>query len=478
MEKHLYDIWLQALLKSDLERIQPLMTYYGGSENIFTADEQSLRASQLLTASEVKRALDKNLNEARQIYQTAVKNGIGMVAFDDENYPAMLRHISKPPVVLYYKGQWPDMTGLKVSVVGTRGPTSYGEKTAYNFAYGLAQNKALIVSGGACGIDCYAHKGAIQAGGLTVCVLGHGILYEYRNGAEQIRNSIPQHGMLLSEYPPEEPAMPFRFSKRNRIIAGLTDCTLVVEAGTNSGALITAGEAAEQGKTIFAVPGSPLSGKSLGTNNLIRMGAETALSYQDLLHWHQARSQGTRSSGTPITKEMVEDIRKKTVPLPFCWREPVHEQITFSTLEADPPLHQQENSMEDTPSAVSGGTTPKVSEQPSAVSGGTMPKVSEQPSAVSGGTTPEPSDRMEEKPEMEKNMPLSVQKKDKSNKIPENLLTAEALSVYDTISESPTDAMTIAQSIGMSVRCVQMSLTELELLELIKPVSFGRFVRK
>jgi DNA processing protein len=170
-----------------------------------------------------------------------------------------------------------------IAVVGTRKSTQTGIEIAFDFCMDMARAGAVIVSGGALGIDTAAHKGALQGGGKTIAVLGCGINYNYLMENASLRAVISQNGALVSEYPPDTPSAASNFPIRNRIISGLSLGTLVIEAAEKSGSLITADLALEQGRDVFAVPGSLKNPVSAGTNNLIKAGAKAVSNAFDIL---------------------------------------------------------------------------------------------------------------------------------------------------------------------------------------------------
>ena len=189
----------------------------------------------------------------------------------------------QPPQKIDYLGQLPEVEAPIVSIVGSRKPTPYGRQIAHQLAFDLAKKGVIIISGLALGIDAIAHKGCLEAGGLTVAVLGSGLNnitpHTNRNLAQKILDS---GGAILSEYAPDQPALPHQFLERNRIVSGLADGVIVVEAAARSGTLSTAAHALSQGREVFAVPGSILSPMSVGCHNLIKQGAQLITSAEDV----------------------------------------------------------------------------------------------------------------------------------------------------------------------------------------------------
>jgi DNA processing protein len=199
-------------------------------------------------------------------------------------YPPLLAELYDPPARLYLRGGAPEILArTSVAVVGARSCSPYGAQVARELSRDLAALGVVVVSGLARGIDGEAHRGALAAGGLTVAVLGCGIDRDYPRAHAQLAGRIAESGLIVSEYPPGVEPAPWRFPARNRIVAGLAQATVVVEARERSGALITADFALELGRDVFAVPGEITSGLSRGTNDLIRQGATPLLAVDDVL---------------------------------------------------------------------------------------------------------------------------------------------------------------------------------------------------
>ncbi len=209
----------------------------------------------------------------------------GILRFEDELYPPLLRMIPQPPKLLYYRGD-PALAaaGPCVAMVGARRATEYGKYVAAKMAGRFAENGITVVSGMAAGIDSCSHKGALDAGGKTIAVLGNSLEICFPLNAKNLKKDIEEKGLLLSEYPPGTHGTKFTFPHRNRIISGLCLATVVVEAGLNSGSLITAEIAAEQGRDIYAVPGNITSVMSIGTNRLIQDGAAAVAVIDDIVN--------------------------------------------------------------------------------------------------------------------------------------------------------------------------------------------------
>jgi DNA processing protein len=211
------------------------------------------------------------------------ERGVEILADSEEAYPRMLLEIHDPPGVLFVRGGFKPQDALAVAIVGTRHATQYGLRQAERLAASLARAGLTIVSGLARGIDAAAHRGALAAGGRTVAVLGSGVLNVYPPEHRKLAEEVIEHGALVSESPPRAEPMAGVFPQRNRIISGLSLGSVIVEAGDRSGALITARLAMEQGREVFAVPGSVDSRTSRGCHRLIRDGAKLVESADDIL---------------------------------------------------------------------------------------------------------------------------------------------------------------------------------------------------
>lgn len=214
---------------------------------------------------------------------TVYERGIKVLSVLDRDYPANLRQISDAPPVLYYKGSLLPQDDLAIAVVGARFATAYGRQITQQLVSSLVMGALTIVSGLARGIDSVAHRAALDAGGRTIAVLGCGVDLMYPPENKGLADLIVKNGALVSEFPLGFPSVPSNFPARNRIIAGLSLGVVVTEAAVDSGSLITAGQAAEQGREVFAVPGPINSKMSVGANNLIKEGVHPVTDAADIL---------------------------------------------------------------------------------------------------------------------------------------------------------------------------------------------------
>lgn len=271
----------------------------------------------LLSALDV-RISDRFLKEFKNSYE---RFGIKGITILDSEYPDLLREIQDPPPVLFIKGQWPlilDNSTLTIAMVGSRESSEYGTRAAEALAHGLAEKGAVVVSGMARGIDCAAHRGALDGGGKTIAVLGSGLLNVYPKSNLSIFERISTNGAILSEFPPNLKAKPFNFPRRNRIISGMSRGVVVVEAGMKSGSLITVDYALSQGRDVFAVPGNINSLSSKGSNFLIKQGAKIVLCPSDILEEYGVIEEDGRWGGEVKDRNMLSNIEKdEKIPLAY-----------------------------------------------------------------------------------------------------------------------------------------------------------------
>ncbi|TDF98238.1 DNA-processing protein DprA [Paenibacillus piri] len=234
--------------------------------------------------------------------------GIGMLTRFDEEYPDLLKETAQPPWVLYYRGDVRLLNQPCIAVVGTRTPTVYGRKTAEHISEALSTAGVCVVSGLARGIDSAAHAGALKADGGTIAVLGCSIEQVYPPENKPLYDMIASNGLLLSEYPLNTKPHPGLFPQRNRIIAGLSLGVLVVEAALQSGSLITADQALEESRDVFAIPGPINSPKSQGALALIKQGAKLVCSVQDILEEYPYRIPGSHSANSNSIRQNAPQL--------------------------------------------------------------------------------------------------------------------------------------------------------------------------
>lgn len=278
-----YWLWLQKAL-GEGARFKEIIEDFGSIKSLFEANILEWKMSPALVPKQISRLEKVRLDEAEKIIELCNRNGWQIIDHDDDRYPKRLKDISNPPAVLFVDGGLPDIDeSVVLGMVGTRKASEYAVKVTELMSRGVAQSGAVVVSGGALGVDSAAHRGAIMCGGKTVAVLGCGFGTNYLMGNKSLRDAIRNNGALITEFPPHTPATRFTFPLRNRIISGISLGVLVVEASVKSGSLITANFALEQGRDVYAVPCSILEPQYAGTNKLIDDGAAVATKPADLL---------------------------------------------------------------------------------------------------------------------------------------------------------------------------------------------------
>lgn len=265
--------------------VQILRDVFGSTERALQATPDELRKIDRLSPAVCDLLIHKPvLYPIERELELIHKYGCQVVTLYDAAYPLHLKEIDTPPVVLYVKGELTPEDTLSISLVGSRNAKDYGRKVSYRLSYQIAQRGLTVVSGFARGIDTAAHRGAIEAGGRTIAVMGNGLSVVYPATNSNLAEKIEASGALVSEFPMAVRPKPRNFPRRNRIISGLTLGTVVVEASNRSGALITARLAAEQNREVFAVPGEIFSELSAGTHKLINDGAKLINTVDDLLN--------------------------------------------------------------------------------------------------------------------------------------------------------------------------------------------------
>lgn len=277
-------IWLSSCAPVGSSLPYLLLKYFGSAKAVFEADETDLLAAPLEWNGRMAPFLNKDFSFADRVLEYCEKNGVGICTLADHFYPKRLFDLPLPPLLLYHLGEFCDLdAALTVAVVGSRTPSAYGERAAKRLSFDLARGGAVLVSGLARGIDSIAHRAALYAETFTVGVLGCGIDRVYPPEHRDLMEDVARHGLLLTEYAPGTPPNGRNFPIRNRIIAALSRATLVVEAASASGSLITAEHALRLGRELYTVPSSIFSAASAGSNHLLTLGAKCALRAQDVL---------------------------------------------------------------------------------------------------------------------------------------------------------------------------------------------------
>jgi DNA processing protein len=283
-EAYFYWLALKSIPGIGNRTFKRLLTYFGTPENVFKSPGKDLLATEAVSPRVISGI--QNFKEAKRIrkeLKEVKKRGFQMVSFADDEYPNNLRQIHDPPPILYIHGKQLADIGPAISIVGSRHPTSYGLAMTRDLSSGLAGFGLTVVSGMARGIDTAAHEGALAVHGKTVAVLGCGLGTIYPAENKRLNDKIAEFGAVISEFPLHAGPEAHHFPIRNRIISGMSVGTVIVEATTRSGSLITARCATEQGREVFAVPGSVRSFKSTGTHQLIKEGAKLVENVTDII---------------------------------------------------------------------------------------------------------------------------------------------------------------------------------------------------
>ena len=285
-----YWVWLTTVEGLTNHSRWLLLEHFHSPEEIYYAETEQIRLVAGMNSAQAALLEKKSLQRAEEILSDCAAKDVFVITVQDAAYPSRLREIYNAPLLLYGKGAMPLFDDeAAVTVVGTRDRTPYGVQVAEELGYELAKQGAVVVSGLAKGIDAAAHRGALRAGGFTAAILGCGVDVVYPAENRRLYEDILATGVLLSEYPPGTRPEGWHFPERNRIMSGLSLATVVVEADRDSGALITARAALEQGRDVFAVPGPIHAPQSRGCNELIRDGAGLVTCGWDILQEYHNR---------------------------------------------------------------------------------------------------------------------------------------------------------------------------------------------
>ena len=285
-----YWIWFSQLRETNPQQKWDLLLKLGDIDSIFNAQAIQLRAVKWMTKPALDELQDRDISDAYALYKACKTNAIQLLPCTEPEYPASLKEIPDPPVLLYYRGILPDFSAQpNVGIVGTRKATAYGLRMAQLFGRQIAACGALVISGGAAGVDTLAIRGALEAGKPVVAVVGNGLDTVYPTSNTQLFKMVEKTGCVMSEYPPGTPALNWHFPQRNRIISGIAQGVLVVEAPDKSGALITARQAKKYRKDVFVVPANLDAEAAKGSNALLQEKAMPAYSGWDVVKTYQGQ---------------------------------------------------------------------------------------------------------------------------------------------------------------------------------------------
>ena len=279
-----YWIWLSRIEGITPKRLLEILEIFKTPEALFNKTKEELFKSGISLKDAEKITKKEYRNNLKKYLDYMQKNNIDIITINDKFYPIRLKQIYDPPVVIYLRGNKNILNDKSVAIVGSRICTNYGKETARKIAYDLSKNSINIISGLAKGIDANSHIGSLQAKGKTIGVMGCGLDRVYPRENEKLFNDIIKlGGAVISEYVVGTRPLAKNFPRRNRIISGMSDGVLVVEAKEKSGTLITVDFALEQGKELYCIPGNIDSPNSYGTNEFIKQGAKLVTNAQDIL---------------------------------------------------------------------------------------------------------------------------------------------------------------------------------------------------
>lgn len=326
MSETIYWIWIQQALKYAGRKAKMISEVYDDIEKFYIGGEREWRLSGIFNSREIEILTNTPLEKAREILLKCHELQCDAIGLDDHRFPYLLKQIDNPPAAIYVKGDIECLNSvLSIAVVGTRKASDYGAAMAEEISSELSKSGAVIVSGGAMGIDSISHESALRAGGKTVCVLGCGINYPYLSGKEYLKRKIANSGAIISEYPPDTPAYRANFPIRNRIISGLSLGTIVVEAGEKSGSLITANLANEQNRDVYIVPPLAENLFASGSTLLIRDGAQVISSAREVLDEYKFRKSPKNSfafRSQKVSKKSFEFKNPEQIPALKIYSEP------------------------------------------------------------------------------------------------------------------------------------------------------------
>lgn len=284
IEQKKYWVWLSLIKGLGSKRKQNLLKLYHSPERIYNLTKKELLEVSGIGEKVVQNILDKKIkNIIEKHIEYMYNNNIEIISIKDKEYPKLLKEIYDPPISLYIKGNRNILSNKSIAIVGCRDVSDYGKKVTKYFSYNLAKQNINIISGLAKGVDSYAHIGTLSTQGKTIAIVGNGLdtIYPTENG--YLANRIIENGgAIISEYPLGTKPEKMNFPARNRIISGMSEGIIVIEAKEKSGTLITVDFALEQGRDVYVVPGNINSLNSVGTNELIKQGAKIVTTYKDI----------------------------------------------------------------------------------------------------------------------------------------------------------------------------------------------------
>ena len=338
LEERDFWLWLTRIPGIGKVKIKALLAFEASPKRLFHMDDDlldSVLSRPPFAACDLESFREsRNIVPLKQYVQRLRKLEIGYVTMEDANFPIGLYGLYEPVFLLYFRGKLPT-SAINIAMVGSRRSTAYGRKVAEVFSRDLAEAGVNIISGLATGIDGHAHRGALLAGGFTTAVLGCGINICYPKDHVMLMEEIAKTGCIISEYGLDVPPKAGFFPMRNRLISGLSDGVLLVEAKEKSGSLITVDYALDQGKDIFAVPGDVLGASNKGSNNVIRAGGKPVFDVSDLLEEYglSREIKGDNRDELEKTLEVTEKIVYSCISLSPIYIEEIGQQTQLSIRE-------------------------------------------------------------------------------------------------------------------------------------------------
>lgn len=320
-------IWLSNALGAGSPRINDIVACFETAEHFYAEKKTGFRHVEFLTAPEKQKLIDASLSDALRLKERTLDKGYRILTPDQKEYPNRLRNIYAMPAALYIDGTLAGLDdNVAITLVGARKCSDYGRTVAADLGRGLARMGAVVITGMARGIDGAAHEAALLAGGSTVAVLGCGLDIVYPPEHMTLRRETPKRGAVISEFPLGAKPEGFHFPIRNRLMSALSLGVVVVEGELSSGSLITANYALEQGKDVFAVPGSVLSGLSKGPFRLLQAGAipvscagdileEYRYRYAAKIDWRAPVEQNEREKPSAESRPKKADLAQPVVPI-------------------------------------------------------------------------------------------------------------------------------------------------------------------
>lgn len=333
MSDNLYWVWLSRACLWHRGLFDRLRRRYAGAWDVYQAEPQELETLSEMSEAEIRALSDKDLSWAQRMMDYCMLADVCLLTYSSPAFPANLRELSDPPLVLYYKGRLPDFYAgdLFISVVGTRRMSDYGKRMTHEISYDLARAGAIVVTGMALGVDGLAAASALAAGGRTLAFLGSGIDIIYPREHTYLMRQILRNGAVVTEYPPGTPPDRSNFPYRNRLISAISKGVLIIEGNERSGALITAKKAVEQGRDVYALPGNADETNSEAPNYLLKHGAIPVSCADDIIRRYEFLYGGRLNIFSLLQKKIMTADRVMETYRVATGNGPAHQRATSYT---------------------------------------------------------------------------------------------------------------------------------------------------